>query len=248
MQQTFLLLKKIVTDKLTSNQKKFIAEVIGTFVVVVLATGAVVIDAKYNGILGIPFIAFLPFIGVAAGVYIFGKISMAHFNPAVTLGFLITKHITKLQLVYYFTAEILGALLGSLFVMYLIGNEADLGANSPNYTFPLPAIFGIEVLASALLMAVIAVVVYTKGLKGYGGLVIGGIVGLDIFFLAFISGASMNPARSLAPALTSGVLNNLWLYWSATFVGTSIVALLVRRKLGSSRGKEVDSNSDKGRI
>jgi aquaporin Z len=242
------LLKKIVTDKLTSNQKKFIAEVIGTFVVVVLATGAVVIDAKYNGILGIPFIAFLPFIGVAAGVYIFGKISMAHFNPAVTLGFLITKHITKLQLVYYFTAEILGALLGSLFVMYIIGNEADLGANSPNYTFPLPAIFGIEVLASALLMAVIAVVVYTKGLKGYGGLVIGGIVGLDIFFLAFISGASMNPARSLAPALTSGVLNNLWLYWSATFVGTSIVALLVRRKLGSSRGKEVDSNSDKGRI
>ena len=248
MQQTFLLLKKIVADKLTSNQKKFIAEVIGTFVVVVLATGAVVIDAKYNGILGIPFIAFLPFIGVAAGVYIFGKISMAHFNPAVTLGFLITKHITKLQLVYYFTAEILGALLGSLFVMYIIGNEADLGANSPNYTFPLPAIFGIEVLASALLMAVIAVVVYTKGLKGYGGLVIGGIVGLDIFFLAFISGASMNPARSLAPALTSGVLNNLWLYWSATFVGTSIVALLVRRKLGSSRGKEVDSNSDKGRI
>ena len=72
------------------------------------------IDAKFDGIFGISFIAFLPFIGVAAGVYLFGKISMAHFNPAVTLGFLITKHITKLQLVYYFTAEILGALLGSL--------------------------------------------------------------------------------------------------------------------------------------
>ena len=118
MQQTFLSLKKITIDKLTLNQKKFIVEVIGTFIIVVLATGAVVIDAKFNGILGIPFIAFLPFIGVAVGVYLFGKISMAHFNPAVTLGFLITKHITKLQLVYYFTAEILGALLGSLFVMY----------------------------------------------------------------------------------------------------------------------------------
>jgi aquaporin Z len=153
---------------------------------------------------------------------------MAHFNPAVTLGFLITKHITKLQLVYYFTAEILGALLGSLFVMYIIGREANLGANSPNYAFSLPTIFGIEILASALLMAVIVTVVYTKGLKGYGGLVIGGIVGLDILFLAFISGASMNPARSLAPALASGVLNNLWLYLSATFIGTSIVALLVR--------------------
>jgi aquaporin Z len=79
-------------------------------------------------------------------------------------------------------------------------------------------------------MAVIVVVVYTRGLRGYGGLVIGGIVGLDIFFLAFISGASMNPARSFAPAIISGVLANLWLYWTATFVGTSIVALLVRKK------------------
>ena len=230
MQETFLSLKKKTVDKLTLNQKRFIVEVIGTFIVVVLATGAVVIDANFNGILGISFIAFLPFIGVAAGVYLFGKISMAHFNPAVTLGFLITKHITKLQLVYYFTAEILGALLGSLFVMYVIGREANLGTNSPNYAFSLPAIFGIEVLASALLMSVIVLVVFTKGLRGYGGLVIGGIVGLDIFFLAFISGASMNPARSLASALVSGVLDNLWLYWSATFIGTSIVALLVRKK------------------
>lgn len=233
MQQTFLLLKKVIADKLTPDQKRFVVEAIGTFIVVVLATGAVVIDAKYNGVLGIPFIAFLPFIGVAVGVYLFGKISMAHFNPAVTVGFLITKHVTTKQLVYYFLAEILGAVLGSLFVMYLIGREANLGANSPNYAYPLPTIFGIEALASALLMAVIVVVVYTKGLRGYGGLVIGGIVGLDIFFLAFISGASMNPARSLAPALVSGTFNNLWLYWSATFVGTSIVALLVRKKFAS---------------
>jgi aquaporin Z len=76
-------------------------------------------------------------------------------------------------------------------------------------------------------MAVIFMVVYTKGLRGFGGIAIGGIVGLDIFFLAFISAASMNPARSLAPALLSGVLGNLWLYWSATFVGTSIVAFII---------------------
>jgi aquaporin Z len=220
-----------ISKNLTENQKKFIAEVIGTFIVVVLATGSVVIDAKTNGILGIPFIAFAPFVGVAIGIYLLGKISMAHFNPAVTVGFFITKHITtKLQLAYYFAAEILGALLGSLFVKYFIGTQANLGANAPNYSFPLPLIFGIEVLASALLMAVILTVVYTKGLKGFGGIVIGGIVGLDIFFLAFISGASMNPARSLAPALISGVLTNLWLYWSATFIGTSLIALILRNK------------------
>jgi aquaporin Z len=222
-------LQRIVC-RLTSNQRKFVAEIIGTFIVVVLATGSVVIDAKTNGILGIPFIAFAPFVGVAMGVYLFGKISMAHFNPAVTVGFLITKHITKMQLLYYLTAEIIGALFASLFVKYVIGTEAFLGANVPNYAYPLPLIFGIEILASGLLMAVILVVVYTKGLRGYSGIVIGGIVGLDIFFLAFISGASMNPARSLAPAVLSGVMTNLWLYWTATFIGTSIVAFLLRKR------------------
>jgi aquaporin Z len=224
-----ILLK--VARRLSSNQRKFIAEVIGTFMVVVFATGSVVIDAKMHGILGVPFIAFAPFVGVAICVYLFGKISMAQFNPAVTVGFMITRHIvTRIQLVYYVTAEIAGALLGSLFVKYFIGNTANLGANSPNYSFPISVIFSIEVLASVLLMAVILVVVHTKGLKGLSGIAIGGIVGLDIFFLSFISGASMNPARSLAPALLSGAVGDLWLYWSATFVGTSIVALIFRRK------------------
>jgi aquaporin Z len=104
-----------VAQRLTSDQKKFIAEVIGTFIMVVLATGSVVIDAKLKGALGIPFIAFAPFVGVAIRVYVFGRISMAHFNPAVTIGFLIAKHITKIQLVYYLASEIIGALLGSLF-------------------------------------------------------------------------------------------------------------------------------------
>jgi aquaporin Z len=153
---------------------------------------------------------------------------MAHFNPVVTIGFLITKHITKVQLFYYFTAEIIGALLGSLFVKFIIGNQASLGANAPN-SFPIPAIIGVEIFAFAMLMSIIYVVVYTKGLRGFNGITISGIVGLDIFFLAFISGASMNSARSLAPALVSGVLNNLWLYWSATFIGTSVIALMFRR-------------------
>jgi aquaporin Z len=224
-----------VAQRLTSDQKKFIAEVIGTFIVVVFATGSVVFDAKLKGELGIPFIAFTPFVGVAVSVYVFGRISMAHFNPAVTIGFLITNHITKIQLLYYLAAEIIGALLGSLFVKYTMGNNANLGANAPNYAFPIAIVFGVEVLATALLMAVILAVVYSKGLRGYGGIVIGGMVGLDIFFLGFISGASMNPARSLAPALLSGggggvAMTNLWLYWTATFIGTSIVAFVYRSK------------------
>jgi aquaporin Z len=80
-------------------------------------------------------------------------------------------------------------------------------------------------------MAVILTVVYTKGLRGFSGIAIGGIVGLDIFFLPIISGASMNPARSLAPALLSGSITDLWLYWSATFTGTMVIAFALRKKL-----------------
>ena len=172
-------------------------------------------------------------------MYSFGKISLAHFNPAVTIGYFITGHITKVQIVYYFAAEIIGAVLGSLFVMSVIGQKANLGANAPNYDFSIFLIFPVEVLASAMLMGVIFYVVYTKGLRGFSGVAIGGIVGLDILFLAFISGASMNPARAFAPALLSGTFENLWIYWTAPYVGTSIVAFLFRKRFAMQRKQEL---------
>lgn len=223
------------SNKLTAKQKLFLAEFVGTFIVVLLATSSVVIDAKMGGALGLPFVAIAPFAGVTAMVYAFGKISMAHFNPAVTIGFLISGHINKSQLPVYLGAEIFGALVASLFVLAFIGDEANLGANAPDYSFPLPLIFGVEVLATTLLMAVIFVAVYTKGLRGWNGIAIGGIVGLDIYFFSFISGASMNPARSLAPALLSGFVADLWLYWTATFVGSSSLALLCLNKFQGKR-------------
>ena len=228
LQKLQLLLK----DKLDKNTKIFFAELIGTFTVIVFATGSVVLDAKLNGVLGLPFIAIAPAIAVAIGVYLFGKTSMAHFNPAVTVGYLITKHLIKKGLLLiYLLAEILGALLASIFIYFTLGNEVNLGANAPNYNnFPIPVIVGIEIFASALLMLVILIVVYTKGLKRFSGIAIGGIVGLDIFLFGLISGASMNPARSLAPAIVSGYYIDLWLYLTAPFIGTSIVALLLRNK------------------
>lgn len=213
-----------------SNLQIFIVELIGTFILVVFATGSIVYDMQTGGTLGIAFAAVAPFIALIIGVYCFGKVSLAHFNPAVTIGYYITGHISKIQIAVYFAAEIIGALLGSLFVMSFIGTTANLGANAPNPDFSLFVIFPIEVLASAFLMAVIFTVVYTKGLRGFSGIAIGGIVGLDIFFLAFISGASMNPARALAPALFSGMLDDLWLYWTAPYLGTVIAAFLFRNK------------------
>lgn len=219
-----------IAASLSANRKRFVAELAGTFFVVVFATGSVVIDAQAGGAYGTPFAAVAPAVAVAACVYAFGKVSMAHFNPAVTVAFFITGHISKAQLPVYLGAEMIGAVLGSLFVMAFVGTEANLGANAPDYSFPLPLIVAVEVLATGLLMAVIYAVVYTKGLKGFSGVAIGGMVGLDILFLSFISGASMNPARSFAPAVLSGAVGDLWLYWSATFAGSSIVAFFAKRK------------------
>lgn len=221
-----------VTNRLSSTQKRFFAELIGTFVIVVCASGSVVLDAKYVGTFGLWFVALAPTVAVALMVYAFRKVSMAHFNPAVTVGFLVTKHMPKNLLPVYFAAEIIGAMLASIFVKYTIGMQANLGANVPDYHFSIPLIVGVEILATALLMAVILVVVHTKGLRGFSGIAIGGIVGLDIFFLSFISGASMNPARSLAPAIFSGMISDLWLYLTATFVGSGIVAIIYNKMRG----------------
>ena len=219
-----------------SNLQIFTVELVGTFILVIFATGSIVYDAEvFDGKLGIPFAALAPFVALLIGVYSFGKVSLAHFNPAVTIGYYITGHISKIQIVYYFTAEIIGALLGSLFVLTFIGDNVNLGVNSPNPDFSIFVIFPIEILASAMLMGVIFYVVYTKGLRGFSGVAIGGIVGLDILFLAFVSGASMNPARSLAPALLSGTFDHLWLYWTAPFVGTMLVAFLFRKKFQAQR-------------
>ena len=104
---------------------------------------------------------------------------MAHFNPAVTIGFLITKHLERKKglLLIYLLAEIIDGILASIFIYFILGNVGNLGANVPNYIdFSIYVIIGIELFASTLLMLVILIVVYTKGLKRFGGIAIGAIV------------------------------------------------------------------------
>lgn len=218
-----------------SNRQIFAVEMIGTFILVVLATGTIVHDAKTGGHYGLWIAAAGPFVALIIGVYSFGCISLAHFNPAVTVAYYITGHITRTQIIWYVAAEVAGAILGSLFVMSFIGMDANLGANAPPDHMAPYVTFPAEILASALLMAVIVCVVYTKGLRGLSGVAIGGIVALDILILGAVSGASMNPARALAPALLSGEISDLWLYVTAPFVGTVLVALFARSRFAEQR-------------
>ncbi|MEW5841620.1 MAG: aquaporin [Thermoproteota archaeon] len=221
--------------------KIFAAELAGTFLIVASATGSVVLDARAGGAYGGTFFAALaPAVAVALMVYAFGKVSMAHFNPAVTAAFFATGHVTKRLLPVYLGAEIGGAFLASALVASAIGTDAHLGANAPGRAYPLPLVFCVEMLATGLLTGVIYAVAGTKGLKGFGGAAIGGIIGLDILFLSAISGASMNPARALAPAVLSGHLEDLWLYWTATFAGSLAVAAIARR--GAGRGGRSKKN------
>ncbi len=218
-----------------SNITIFVAELLGTFGLLVAATGSIVYDDKVGGTLGIIFISGMHFVGLSIVVYAFGKYSMAHFNPAVTIGFFLAGHTKAKLLPIYFSAQAIGAFLGTIFVKYLIGDFANLGTNFPNYSYPVSFFYGIEIVATILLMTVILVVVHHKRLNKFSGVAIGGIIALDVYFFGPISGGSMNPIRSLTPALVSGVTNDLWIYLTSPFIGAIIVALLYRKFSGSKK-------------
>ena len=218
----------------SSNKIIFLAELIGTFGLVVAATGSMVYDVSVGGIYGHHFVVAMHFIGLSIVVYAFGKYSMAHFNPAVTVGFFITKHVKGRQLPYYFTAQAVGAFLGSIFVLIVLGDYANLGTNYPNPASTVEANIIYEILTTVFLMGVIYIVVHFKKLGKLTGVAIGGIIALDILFFGLVSGASMNPIRSLAPAVVSGVTHDLWLYLTTPFIGTIIVALIYKALSGLS--------------
>ena len=224
----------------SSNKIIFIAELIGTFGLVVAAAGSMVYDAMLGGIYGHYFVVAMHFIGLAIVVYAFGKYSMAHFNPAVTVAFFITKHVKGKQLPYYFAAQAIGAFMGSIFVLLVMGDYANLGTNYPSPTSTVEANVSYEILTSIFLMGVIYIVIHFKKLGKLTGVAIGGIIALDVLFFGLVSGASMNPIRSLAPAVISGVTGDLWLYLTTPFIGTIIVAAIY--KVLSGRTKNISTH------
>ena len=219
----------------SSNKIIFIAELIGTFVLVVGATGSIVYNEMLGGIYGIGFIAAGHLVALSIAVYAFGKYSMAHFNPAVTIAFFITKHVKGKQLPYYIAAQAVGAFLGSIFVLFAMGDHANLGTNYPNLTSTVESNIIYEILATIFLMGVIYIVVHFKKLAMLTGVAIGGIVAIDVLLFGEISGASMNPIRSLAPAIISGTPSDLWLYWTTPFIGTIIVAAIYKALSGRTK-------------
>jgi MIP family channel proteins len=195
-----------------------IAEGIGTFGLVFAGTGAVIIDASTNG--GVTHVG----IAVTFGLIIFtmisavGHISGAHFNPAVTIGFAAAGQFPWRRVLPYIMGQLIGALLASLLLRGLFGNVAHLGATLPHGSDIQS--FVLEVVLTFFLMFVIfSVATDARAVTRAAAFAIGGTVGLEAMFAGPISGASMNPARSLAPALVGGAFSSLWLYILAPVVG-----------------------------
>lgn len=207
--------------------RQYLAELVGTFALTFAGTGAIIVNViTHNGVgsLGIA-VAFG--LVVMVMVYAFGYISGAHINPAVTLGFAVAKHFPVSQIPFYWISQFTGAIFSSLLLRTLFGNVARLGSTIP--LGPAWVSFVLEAVLGFLLMLVItAVATGSKEIGAVAAIAIGGMVALGAIFAGPISGASMNPARSLAPAIVSGNLGFIWLYLTAPPIGAVLGALFYR--------------------
>jgi aquaporin NIP len=200
-----------------------VAELIGAFALVFAGCGAVMVDAKTHQ-LGHVGVAITFGLVIMFGIYAVGHISGAHFNPAVTFAFALTRHFPWPRAVAYWSAQVMGALVAALLLRASLGNVAHVGATLPAGSQGQSFLWEL-VMSGFLMFIILAVATDTRAVGEAAAIAIGGTIGLDAMFGGPISGASMNPARSFGPAIVSGDLHALWLYILAPVVGTSVGGL-----------------------
>jgi aquaporin Z len=201
------------------NANRYLAEGIGTFALVFAGCGAIVVNESFSGVLGHVGISLVFGLIVMAMIYAIGNISGAHLNPAVTIGFMFAGRFDRRSVPAYIISQIIGAVAAALALRLFFPESASLGATTPHVG--ILRAFGLETLLSFLLMFVILNVSTGHMEKGImAGVAVGGTVALEALIGGPVTGASMNPARSLAPALVSGHTDQLWIYLAAPILGT----------------------------
>jgi MIP family channel proteins len=214
------------------NRRVFLAELFGTFALVFAGCGAIVVN-DMSSALGHTGIAFTFGLIVMAMIYSIGNISGAHLNPAVSLGFLFAGRIKGEQVVGYIVSQFAGAIIAAIILKMLFPIAPDLGLSLPSTT--IWQAFFFEIILSFLLMFVILNVSTGYMEKGImAGVAVGGTVLLCAMFGGPVSGASMNPARSLGPALVSGQLGSIWIYLVAPVIGTLLASPTCRLVQGDN--------------
>ena len=204
-----------------SFMKKYVAEILGTFAMVFCGTGAIIINQQTNGAITHVGVAITFGLIVMAMIYALGNISGAHLNPAVTIAFTLAKKFEVKQVAPYIISQIVGAFLASLVLKYLFPTNEFLGATIPSGT-ALQSFILEFILTFFLMLVIINVATGSKEQGMFAGLAIGSTVLLEAMFAGPICGASMNPVRSLAPAIVSGHIEHLWVYISATILGAAL--------------------------
>ncbi len=206
--------------------KKYFAELIGTFALVFCGTGAIVINDVTNGSVSHVGIAITFGLIVTVMIFAFGSISGAHINPAVSIAFSFTDRFDRRDLFPGIISQIMGAFLGSGVLRYLFQEHENLGSTRPISNWEQS--FILEAILTYFLMLVILFVSQNKEVSQFTGFAVGATVLLEAMFAGAITGASMNPARSIAPAVVSGNISELWIYIVAPIIGAILASVAWR--------------------
>lgn len=204
--------------------RKYIAEIIGTFALIFCGTGAIIINQISGGAITHAGIAATFGLIVAAMIYTVGDISGAHLNPAVTIAFWVAKVFPAKEILPYIISQGIGAFLASFTLHYLFPANETLGATIPAGTAMQSFILEL-ILTFILMFTIIHVAKGSKEQGMFAGIAIGSVVLLEAMFAGPICGASMNPIRSLSPAVISGHLEHLWVYLTAPILGAVLAVL-----------------------
>jgi len=221
-----------------------LAEFVGTFALVFAGAGAIMVDAK-TGALGHVGVAISFGLVIMVMIYAVGHVSGAHFNPAVSFAFALTRHFPWPRAGVYWGAQLLGALTAAAVLRGSLGNVAHIGATLPSGTEAQSFLWEV-VLTFFLMFVIMAVATDTRAVGEAAAIAIGGTVGLDAMFGGPVSGASMNPARSFGPAVVSGDVHALWIYLIAPLIGAGVGALtyqLVRGEDARTAGQGATGES-----
>jgi aquaporin NIP len=226
--------------------RRALAEAVGTFALVFAGCGAIVTDAQRDGALGVVGIGLVFFLVLLAAIAALGHVSGAHFNPAVSLSFFLTRHLPARDLGAYVLAQIAGAILAALLLLVIWpAHPADLGATLPSIAVGRALV--VELVLTALLMLVIlSVATDTRAEGAPAALAIAAAVGLAAIAFGPLTGASLNPARSLGPALASGQWHDFWLYLVGPLLGAPLGALTYQYIRGEHPGPPTGTEDPDG--
>ena len=223
---------------MASLPQRAAAELLGTFLLVVVAAGIVIVDTLFDGAVTLVGIATATGIAVMLLVYVLGPVSGAHINPAVTLGMALSGRTGWRDVPVYWAAQLVGAAAAGGALRMMFGLVGNMGRNEPSGSDVQS--LAAEVLVTFVLMLVIASVVSNPRLAPLSGVAIGSTITMAMLFLGPVSGASMNPARSFGPALASMSWASHWVYWVGPALGAAAAVMVHKFVLAGWPGRASD--------